>query len=106
MKDFDDKEVDSIIRGYFERQELLDDLNKEIISDVKLKVWKQKFLLWVKLLLICFGLPVFTVLIVYIYSTLAENYTTFNAVSASFMLSTVTIVIIGMKSYNYFIRKL
>lgn len=44
MKDFDDKEVDSIIREYFERQELLEDLNKEIIHDIKINVWKQKFL--------------------------------------------------------------
>lgn len=106
MKDFDDKEMDSIIREYFERQELLEDLNKEIIHDIKINVWKQKYLQWLKLLLICFGLPISIVSLVYIYNKLADNYNSFNAVSASFMISSVAIVIIGMKSYNYFIRKL
>ena len=102
MKTTTDNSLDCLIRETIDRRELLNDLNRMIVQDVKRRsrrVWLRR---WMRVAAFCFALPLVSLLFfagIYIY--LKEQG--FATLSIVIMLPTVSVFIFAAnRSIDYF----
>lgn len=57
MKEMNDNELDALIKDSFQRQEILDSINQNVMQTVKRQSKSLKIRQWARLLAYCFGIP-------------------------------------------------
>ena len=57
MKEMNDKLFDTLIRESFDRRHILDEINAQVMRDIKASARRQRLRHWARLLTFCFGMP-------------------------------------------------
>ncbi|SFG51642.1 hypothetical protein [Prevotella sp. KH2C16] len=60
-----DKELNQLMRETFERQKLLEDINQSIMQNLRKTSRRERARKWLHLPALCFGLPLFVMLMLY-----------------------------------------
>ncbi len=60
-----DEELNKLMRETFERQELLEGINQSVMMEIKSTARRERIRKWLRLLAVCFGLPLFVMLMLY-----------------------------------------
>lgn len=106
MKEIDDKELDVLMSGYFERRETVDSINRQVMKTIRRNALRHRLCLAARLLMICFGMPLVVVALVFVYYSVIKAFPTSLPIKASMFVAALTCMAVGIKTFNIFTSKL
>lgn len=100
MKEINDKELDMLINNVFERQELLEEINQQIMKTVKKQHRKSMAYHRLRILAACFGIPLVTVFLLLTYYKVAQSIPDSIPLTFSIIAASVSLIVVAFKSFD------
>ena len=104
MKYINEQELDHLIRETVKRQALLDDINNNVMTEIRHSARKQQIRQWARIVAFAFGLPALTAITIALAATIATVDTTVTAIGTALSATVFAVSVISIIC-NFSIKK-
>lgn len=97
MELMNDKEFDKLIAESFERNEMLEELNRSIMKDLRRNIHRQRLRRWASIIGFSFGFPIFLVLYGYASYKIFVKYEGNIEIMCGLIITVIAMIAIAWK---------